>query len=116
MPLLRHVEVFVLGPLVRVLVAQSPYASLRIFLKTGWEQVRRLGLKARQFVAAMPQTELAAYMRRARVFVLPSVSEVLGCVGHRGHGDRYPRDRKQCGLHPRHGERWGDWLSRTAGR
>jgi glycosyltransferase involved in cell wall biosynthesis len=45
------------------------------------EQVRRLGLNGRvQFIDAMPQIELAIWMRRASVFVLPSVSEGLGRV------------------------------------
>jgi glycosyltransferase involved in cell wall biosynthesis len=45
------------------------------------EQVKRLGLDGRvQFVGMMPQAELAARMRRACVFVLPSVSEGLGRV------------------------------------
>jgi glycosyltransferase involved in cell wall biosynthesis len=45
------------------------------------EQVKRLGVDERvQFIGAMPQAELAAWMRRASVFVLPSVSEGLGRV------------------------------------
>lgn len=44
-------------------------------------RVKQLGLDERvQFVKAMPQTELAGYMRRACVFVLPSASEALGRV------------------------------------
>lgn len=40
------------------------------------EQVRRLGLDGRvKFVRKVPQVELAAWMRGARVFVLPSYSE-----------------------------------------
>jgi glycosyltransferase involved in cell wall biosynthesis len=45
------------------------------------EQVTRFGLDARvQFMGAMPQAELAMWMRKACVFVLPSVSEGLGRV------------------------------------
>jgi glycosyltransferase involved in cell wall biosynthesis len=45
------------------------------------EQVKRLDLDGRvQFVGTMPQAELAARMRGAFVFVLPSVSEGLGRV------------------------------------
>ena len=45
------------------------------------EQVKRLGVDGRvQFIGAMPQAELATWMRRASVFVLPSVSEGLGRV------------------------------------
>jgi glycosyltransferase involved in cell wall biosynthesis len=45
------------------------------------EQVKRLDLDGRiQFVGTIPQAELAARMRRACVFVLPSVSEGLGRV------------------------------------
>lgn len=45
------------------------------------EQVKRFVLDDRvQFVGAMPQPELAAWMRRACVCVLPSVSEGLGRV------------------------------------
>jgi glycosyltransferase involved in cell wall biosynthesis len=45
------------------------------------EQVKRLGADGRvQFIGAMPQAELATWMRRASVFVLPSVSEGLGRV------------------------------------
>jgi glycosyltransferase involved in cell wall biosynthesis len=45
------------------------------------EQVKRFGLNGCvQFVGEVPQTELAAWMRRAYVFVLPSVSEGLGRV------------------------------------
>jgi glycosyltransferase involved in cell wall biosynthesis len=45
------------------------------------EQVRRFGLSRRvQFVGSMPQAELAAWMRKACVFVLPSASEGLGRV------------------------------------
>lgn len=43
--------------------------------------VTRLELDARvRFIGAMPQTELAVWMARASVFVLPSVSEGLGRV------------------------------------
>jgi glycosyltransferase involved in cell wall biosynthesis len=45
------------------------------------KQVAQLGLDGRiRFVKAMPQADLAVYMRRACVFVLPSVSEGLGRV------------------------------------
>jgi glycosyltransferase involved in cell wall biosynthesis len=45
------------------------------------EQVERLALDERvQFIGAMLQAELATRMRRASVFVLPSVSEGLGRV------------------------------------
>ncbi len=45
------------------------------------EQVKRLGVDGRvQFIGAMSQAELATWMRRASVFVLPSVSEGLGRV------------------------------------
>jgi glycosyltransferase involved in cell wall biosynthesis len=45
------------------------------------EQVKRLGVAGRVlFIGAMPQAELAMWMRRASVFVLPSVSEGLGLV------------------------------------
>ena len=45
------------------------------------EQVKRLGVDGRvQFIGAMPQAELATWMRRASIFVLPSVSEGLGRV------------------------------------
>jgi glycosyltransferase involved in cell wall biosynthesis len=45
------------------------------------EQVRRLGFARRvQFLRAMPQADLADWMRRASVCVLPSVSEGLGRV------------------------------------
>jgi glycosyltransferase involved in cell wall biosynthesis len=45
------------------------------------KQVRQLALDGRvQFVGEVPQVELAASMRRACVFVLPSVSEGLGRV------------------------------------
>lgn len=44
-------------------------------------QVKRLVLEDRvEFVQPMPQAELASYMSRACVFVLPSVSEALGRV------------------------------------
>lgn len=44
-------------------------------------QIERSGLNGRvQFVGEVPQAELAAWMRRACVFVLPSVSEGLGRV------------------------------------
>jgi glycosyltransferase involved in cell wall biosynthesis len=45
------------------------------------DQVRRHGLNGRvQFVGKVSQTELAEWMRKARVFVLPSISEGLGRV------------------------------------
>jgi glycosyltransferase involved in cell wall biosynthesis len=45
------------------------------------QQVKRLGLDGHvQFVGDMPQTELATWMHRAGVFVLPSISEGLGRV------------------------------------
>lgn len=45
------------------------------------EQVKRLGLDGRvKFIGAMPQAELATWMGRASVFVLPSLSEGLGRV------------------------------------
>jgi glycosyltransferase involved in cell wall biosynthesis len=45
------------------------------------EQVGRLGMTGRvQFIGAIPQAELAIWMRRASLFVLPSVSEGLGRV------------------------------------
>jgi len=45
------------------------------------EQVGRFGLDGRvQFVGEIPQAELAAWMQRACVFVLPSISEGLGRV------------------------------------
>ncbi|CEP68824.1 Glycosyl transferase, family 1 [Moorella glycerini] len=44
-------------------------------------QVRQLGLEGRvQFVGQVPQAELAVWMSRAFVFVLPSLSEGLGRV------------------------------------
>ena len=44
-------------------------------------QVERLGLNGRvQFVGEVPQTELAQWMQRSIVFVLPSLSEALGRV------------------------------------
>lgn len=55
--------------------ANKPYAlELR-------KQVERLGLKGQvQFLHAMPQEELAKWMQKASVFVLPSTSEGLGRV------------------------------------
>jgi glycosyltransferase involved in cell wall biosynthesis len=45
------------------------------------QQVKRLDMDQHvRFMDAMPQTELATWMRRASVFVLPSVSEGLGRV------------------------------------
>jgi glycosyltransferase involved in cell wall biosynthesis len=45
------------------------------------QQVKRLGLDGRvRFVGEMPQAELATWMHRAGVFVLPSISEGLGRV------------------------------------
>jgi glycosyltransferase involved in cell wall biosynthesis len=61
-----------------VVVGQEENESYAAELK---EQVKRFDLDGRaQFVGAMPQAALAAWMRRARVFVLPSVSEGLGRV------------------------------------
>jgi glycosyltransferase involved in cell wall biosynthesis len=45
------------------------------------EHVKRLGMYERvQFMGPMPQTELASWMQKACVFVLPSASEGLGRV------------------------------------
>jgi glycosyltransferase involved in cell wall biosynthesis len=45
------------------------------------QQVKRLGLDGHvRFVGEMPQAELATWMHRAGVFVLPSISEGLGRV------------------------------------
>ena len=53
----------------------------RIYAAELKELVKRLGLDARvRFIRPMPQAELAICMRRASVFVLPSVSEGLGRV------------------------------------
>ena len=53
----------------------------KTYTATLQEQVRRLGLDGRvQFVGKVPQIELAAWMQRACVFVLPSMSEGLGRV------------------------------------
>ena len=57
------------------------HAENRTYAAELREQVGRLGMSGRvQFIDAMPQTELATWMRRASVFVLPSVSEGLGRV------------------------------------
>src|SRR5438093_7836832 len=62
-----------------VLVGHEENKSYAAQLK---EQVKRFGLDERvQFIGVMPQVELALWMRKACVFVLPSVSEGLGRVG-----------------------------------
>jgi glycosyltransferase involved in cell wall biosynthesis len=61
-----------------VIVGEEENRTYAVELK---EQVKKLGLNGRvQFVQAMPQAEFAAWLRRACVFVLPSVSEGLGRV------------------------------------
>ena len=61
-----------------VLVGHEENKSYAAQLK---EQVKRFGLDERvQFIGVMPQVELALWMRKACVFVLPSVSEGLGRV------------------------------------
>jgi glycosyltransferase involved in cell wall biosynthesis len=53
----------------------------KAYAATLQDQVGRLGLDGRvQFIGKVSQTELAAWMRRACVFVLPSMSEGLGRV------------------------------------
>jgi glycosyltransferase involved in cell wall biosynthesis len=61
-----------------VIVGRAENASYTADLK---EQVRRLSMEGRvQFVGEVPQIALATWMRRACVFVLPSMSEGLGRV------------------------------------
>jgi glycosyltransferase involved in cell wall biosynthesis len=61
-----------------VFVGQEENAIYATQLK---EQIKQLGLDRRvQFVGEVPQVKLAGWMQRARVFVLPSVSEGLGRV------------------------------------
>jgi glycosyltransferase involved in cell wall biosynthesis len=57
------------------------HADNKAYVATLHEQVKRLCLAERvQFVDQVPQQELAAWMRNACVFVLPSTSEGLGRV------------------------------------
>jgi glycosyltransferase involved in cell wall biosynthesis len=57
------------------------HADNKAYVATLHEQVKRLCLEERvQFVDQVPQQELAAWMRNACVFVLPSTSEGLGRV------------------------------------
>jgi len=57
------------------------HAANKAYVATLQEQVGRLRLAGRvQFVDQVPQQELAAWMRNACVFVLPSTSEGLGRV------------------------------------
>ncbi len=61
-----------------IIVGQAANKGYAAKLK---EQVRGLGLDGRvEFVEEIPQAELAAFMRQASVFVLPSLSEGLGRV------------------------------------
>jgi glycosyltransferase involved in cell wall biosynthesis len=61
-----------------VLIGREENKAYAVELK---RQVMRLDLNGRvQFMGEMPQVELAAWLHRARVFVLPSTSEGLGRV------------------------------------
>jgi len=62
------------------------------------EHIRRLGLDGRvQLIGEVPQAELAAWMHRACVFILPSVSEGLGRVVVEAMATRTPVIGSQVG-------------------